>query len=57
MSRLHKGAILGLLTGLLGLVVSLVPYGYFLEENIGLGLLFKMRGKRQAPSEVVEANL
>jgi signal transduction histidine kinase len=37
----------------LGLTTSLLPYGYDLEEGIGLGLLFKLRGQRQAPSDVV----
>jgi signal transduction histidine kinase len=45
--------IVGVLTSILGLTVSLLPYGYDLEESIGLGLLFKLRGKRQAPPEVV----
>ena len=53
MSRLHKAVIFALLTGLLGLVASLLPYGYGLEENLGLDALFKLRGKRAAPSEVV----
>ena len=52
-TRLCKAVTLGLLTGILGLTVSISPYGYDLEESIGLGLLFKLRGKRQAPSDVV----
>lgn len=53
MSRLHKAVILGLLTGILGLTVSLIPYGYALEESVSLSLLFKLRGTKPAPSEVV----
>jgi adenylate cyclase len=53
MSRLAKAAILGLLTGLIGLLVSFVPFGLDLEEDVGLGLLFKLRGVRQPPPEVV----
>jgi signal transduction histidine kinase len=37
----------------LGLTASLLPYGYDLEESIGLGVLFKLRGERQAPQDVV----
>ena len=53
MSRLSKALIVGLLIGLLGVAATLVPHGLDLEENIGLDLLFKMRGVREAPSEVV----
>jgi adenylate cyclase len=53
MSRLSKALIVGLLIGLLGVAATLVPYGLDLEENIGLDLLFKLRGVREAPSEVV----
>ena len=53
MSRLRKAVIFALITGLLGLTASLLPYGYGLEESIGLSVLFKLRGKRQAPSDVV----
>jgi signal transduction histidine kinase len=44
---------LGLLTGVLGLAASLLPLGYDLEETVGLGLLFKLRGERPAPPDVV----
>ena len=53
MERLLKAAILGLLTGLLGLILTLFPLGIDLEEDIGLHLLFKLRGVKQPPSEVV----
>ena len=52
-TRLCKAVILGVLTSILGLTASLLPYGYDLEESIGLGLLFKLRGTRQAPQDVV----
>jgi len=52
MSRPAKAAILSLLTGLIGLLVSFVPFGLDLEEDVGLGLLFKLRGVRQPPPEV-----
>jgi adenylate cyclase len=53
MSRVLKAMILGVLTGLLGVTLSLLPPGANLEENVGLDLLFKLRGVRKAPSEVV----
>jgi len=57
MSRLSKGIILGLLTGIIGLVIGLVPFGLDIEENVGLDVLFKLRGPRQAPSDVVIVNV
>lgn len=53
MSRLSKAIVLGLLTGIVGQGVSLAPFVLDLEENIGLDLLFSLRGTRQAPPEVV----
>ena len=47
-----KAVILGLLTGVLGLLLSLMPVVFELEENVGLDILFKLRGVRQAPSDV-----
>lgn len=52
-SRLAPSAILGLITGIAGLGASLAPFGLFLEENIGLELLFRLRGSRAAPPEVI----
>ena len=53
MSRLAKAVTLGLLTGLLGLLVSFLPFGLDLEEDVGLGLLFRLRGVRQPPPDVI----
>ncbi len=53
MSRITKAIILGVLTGILGLIFYLVPVGYKLDERIGLHFLFKMRGPRQAPPDVI----
>ncbi len=53
MSRLPKSLTLGFLTGILGVVINLVPFGLDLEENIGLDLLFKLRGAKEAPSDVL----
>jgi adenylate cyclase len=46
-------AILGLMTGIVGLVAGLAPFGLFLEENVGLDLLFHLRGPREVPPEVL----
>lgn len=53
MSRLTKAVTLGLLTGIVGLAVSLFPLGLDLEEDVGMGLLFRLRGPRKAPSDVI----
>ena len=53
MSRLSKAITVGLVTGIVGLVASLVPVGLRLEEDIGLDLLFKLRGAREVPSDVI----
>ena len=53
MSRLSKAIAVGSLTGILGLAVSLFPLGPDLEENLGMGLLFRLRGPRKAPSDVI----
>ena len=39
--------------GLLGLAVSVTPLGISVEKNIGLHLLFKLRGALKAPPDVV----
>ncbi|MGH7274542.1 MAG: CHASE2 domain-containing protein, partial [Nitrospiria bacterium] len=57
MTRLGKAIILGLLTGILGIAISLSHFGIDLEENFGLALLFELRGTRQPPPEVVVISL
>lgn len=44
---------LGIVIGLGAALLSLMPYASLLEEKIGLGLLFTLRGERQPPTEVV----
>jgi adenylate cyclase len=56
-SRISKAIILGIITGLSGLVFGLVPFVLSLEENIGLDLLFKLRGPRKAPPEVIVVSI
>jgi adenylate cyclase len=57
MSRLLKATFLGLFLGILGVVISFLPVVHDTEENAGLGLLFKVRGARKAPSEVVVVSI
>ena len=57
MSRLPKAFALALLTSILGAVVSFIPPGYELEEKTGLSLLFKLRGPRPVPPDVVIVTL
>jgi adenylate cyclase len=46
-----KALIIGALTGVLGLL--LIPFCLHLEEDLGLGMLFKLRGPRTPPSNVI----
>jgi adenylate cyclase len=53
MSRPLKAILLGVVIGLAGLIAS--PFSFFLaiEEDVGLGLLFKLRGAVKGPSDAV----
>jgi hypothetical protein len=53
MSRLLQAALFGCLIGIIGLSVSVFHFAHDLEEDLGLGLLFNLRGGRKAPSGVV----
>ena len=57
MSRLSKVIIICSLFGILGVIISIVPIGLDIEENIGLGLLFRLRGVRKPPSDVIIVSL
>lgn len=48
-----RAAIYGVSIAVLGLMISLTPFGTSLEENFGLHILFRMRGERTAPEEVM----
>ena len=50
---LCKAVIIGLIVSALGLAVSFLPVGNNLEEQIGLSVLFTMRGARRPPPPVV----
>ncbi len=53
MSRLYKAIIIGLFTGILGVLAIIIPLGHRLEENVGLDFLFKTRKTRSIPSEAI----
>jgi len=46
-----------MVVGLSGAALSLMPYADALEERFGLELLFRLRGARTPPSELVIANI
>jgi adenylate cyclase len=52
-TRLSRALLLGCIVALCGLIITLLPVGSLLEEDIGLDILFKLRGARKAPQEVV----
>ncbi|HSF29724.1 MAG TPA: adenylate/guanylate cyclase domain-containing protein [Candidatus Tectomicrobia bacterium] len=53
MPRFFRATSLGLLIAALGLAVGFAPLGHDLEESVGLQVLFKLRGTRQPPDDVV----
>ncbi len=53
MNKPVKAILLGLFTGTLGILASLVPFVLDLEEKAGLDWLFTLRGPRTPPSDVV----
>ena len=56
-TRLLKAAVLGLVVGFAGLLISPFQFALDTEENTGLGLLFKLRGARKAPDDVVVVSI
>ena len=48
-----KLSLLGFLVGIAGLLISFFQSTHELEEDTGLGLLFKLRGPRRAPRDAV----
>lgn len=52
--RHHIAAVL---IGLGGALLAASPWGLAIEENLGLGFLFDLRGPRAAPTEVVVVNI
>jgi serine phosphatase RsbU (regulator of sigma subunit) len=56
-ARLLKAGALGFTVGILGLVISPFQFAMGLEDDVGLGLLFKLRGARKAPADVVVVSI
>lgn len=52
-SSARRAAGLGVGLGMLGLVASVLPVTFALEETLGLGLLFTLRGPVMPPADVV----
>src|ERR1043166_653403 len=57
MAGLRKTCLFGLAIGVLGVILGLVPAIKTAEENIGLDLLFRLRGPRTPPSNVVVVSI
>ncbi len=53
MSRLTKSVVLGLIIAVIGLGIGILPFGVRFEERTGLALLFRLRGVRTPPPDVV----
>ena len=52
-----KLSLLGLFVGIAGLFISFFQFAHELEEDTGLGLLFKLRGPRRAPGDAVVVSI
>jgi adenylate cyclase len=57
MSRLLKAIVSGILVGIAGLVASPFQFTLGIEENLGLGLLFRLRGAGHAPRDAVVVSI
>ena len=53
MKKLYKGVLLGVLVGIMGVIISFFSFSRGIEEDVGLGLLFRIRGIRPPPTDVV----
>lgn len=56
-ARFFKPVLLGLLIGIIGVGINLVPTGTELEEDFGLDLLFALRGTRQPPDDALVVSI
>ncbi len=58
MHRNNTAALIaGLLLGILGVIANLSHYGHEIEEHVGLGIFFHIRGPRPPPPNVVVVSL
>jgi adenylate cyclase len=56
-SRTGKGALVGLVAGVAGVIASLTPFGLNLADDLGLAILFHLRGHRAPPPEVLVVSI
>ncbi len=57
MRSVFRATTFGLLIGIGGLLATILPFVQQIEEDLGLGLLFKIRGFREAPNDVVVVSI
>jgi adenylate cyclase len=57
MSRPLKAAIFGVFVGIVGLIVAPFQFTLGIDEDLGLGLLFRLRGPEKAPTEAVVVSI
>src|SRR5437588_1367558 len=57
LTRLLKALPLGALVAIGGLAISFLQFVHGFEEDVGLGLLFKLRGAKQPPADAVVVSI
>jgi len=57
LTRLLKALPLGLLVAISALLISFLQFFHDFEEDVGLGLLFKLRGAKQPPRDAVVVSI
>ena len=56
-SRVLRAAVFGSTVGVIGLLLTFLSFSHDIEEDAGLALLFKLRGVKEAPSDVVVVSI
>jgi adenylate cyclase len=57
LTRLLRPLLLGVIVATIGLLISFLQFAHDFEEDIGLGLLFKLRGAKQPPRDAVVVSI
>src|ERR1051326_7817507 len=57
LTRFLKALPLGVLVAIGGLAISFLQFGHDFEEDVGRGLVFKLRGPRQPPADAVVVSI
>ncbi len=57
MHKLKTAALLGFAAGAIGVVLALAPFGSAIEDQLGLQLLYTIRGPVEAPMEVAVVSI